>query len=387
MMNSLKYIFAALLACGFSFIPAFSQQLGLNFNHNPENIDFKYVKKINVEWIRATPRILDYVDGMLVAETDTSLQKIVEAGKIGYRIAFGFRWDFKRRNLTLPEPGSASEAAYFKTVDKIMDRVGAYVDIFKLANEPNLETIDSDLEYNDKGKVPLIVFTERLMNHIIAYYKNHPTWTLPEIYAGSLPALFEKKQQQTPGVYELIKFAQSRAEVKGLAVHLHIADTLQIPQALDFVRTLMPDKPIIVPEFSLFRLYNKHFGDSIAGNAKGLAFVQKYQLPTHIKIHEWLTLVNTGKIPYQQWEEMFLSQDWYVPNYLHTYYRYFKAYNVVLATYPLFQQGYTKDVKASSDSWFLNPLFLQKSYNLDPFGEYYTNPLSHPDFTKLLEKQ
>src|SRR5690606_27600561 len=156
MMSSLKYIFAALLVCGSSFIPAFSQQLGLNFNHNPENIDFKYVKKINVEWIRATPRILDYVDGMLVAETDTALQKIVEAGKIGYRIAFGFRWDFKRRNLTLPEPGSASEAAYFKTVDKIMDRVGAYVDIFKLANEPNLETIDSDLQYNDKGKVPLV---------------------------------------------------------------------------------------------------------------------------------------------------------------------------------------------------------------------------------------
>src|SRR5690606_40255655 len=69
-------------------------------------------------------------------------------------------------------------------------------------------------------------------------------------------------------------------------------------------------------------------------------------------IHEWLTLVNTGKIPYQQWEEMFLSQDWYVPNYLDTYYRYFKEYNVVLATYPLFQQGYTKEVKVSSDSWF-----------------------------------
>ena len=366
---------------------SYSQQFGLNFNHNPENIDFKYVEKVNVKWLRTTPRILDYVDGKLNAETDTGIQKVVEGGEKGYHIAFGFRWDFKSRNLAMPAPGSLKEAEYFKTVDIILDRVGAHVDIFKLGNEPNLETIESDLQYNQENKVPLVVFTERLMNHVIAYYKSHPTWKMPEIYAGSLPALFEKKQQQKPGVYELIKFAQNTQEVKGFAVHLHISDTLQIAQALGFVRSIMPEKPIIVPEFSLFRLYNQHFEDKIAGNARGEAFVKKYQLPSNIKIYEWLSLVHSGKVPHQQWEEMFLSQDWYVPHYLDTYYRYFSQYNVVLATYPLLQQGYDKVVTPLSASWFLNPLFLQKSYSLNSAGEYYINTLSFPDFIKRLEKQ
>lgn len=385
MRNAIKFITVAIILQVLSITNSNAQQLGLNFNHNPENIDFNYVKKIGVKWLRITPRILNYTDGILNADTDTGIQKIVEAGRMGYNIAFGFRWDFKHRNLAVPQPGSPKEAEYFKTVDKILDRVGEYVDIFKLGNEPNLETIESDLQYNKQNKVPLVVFTERLMDHVIEYYKNHPSWKVPELYAGSLPALFEKAQQQKPGVYELIKFAQNRPEIKGLAVHLHIADTLQIPQALAFVRTIMPDKPIIVPEFSLFRLYNKHFGDKVAASDRGAAFVKKYHLSPDIKVHEWLGLVNSGKIPYQQWEEMFLSQDWYPAHYLNTYYRYFTKYNVVLATYPLLQQGFDKDVRTESASWFLNPLFLQKSFSLNPQNEYYVNPLSYPDFTKLLK--
>jgi hypothetical protein len=385
MKITIRFWCLAFITYGLVSTNSYSQQLGLNFNHNPENIDFKYVKKIDVKWIRITPRILDYTDGKLNAETDTGIRKIVEAGKMGYNIAFGFRWDFKHRNLAMPEPGSAKEAEYFKTVDKILDRVGKYVDVFKLGNEPNLETIESDLQYNKENKVPLIVFTERLMDHVIEYYKNHPSWNMPELYAGSLPALFEKVQQQKPGVYELIKFAQNRPEIKGFAIHLHIADTLQIPQVFKFVRTIMPEKPIIVPEFSLFRLYNKHFGDKIAASDRGAAFVKKYHLFPDIKIHEWLSLVNAGKIPHQQWEEMFLSQDWYPAHYLKTYYRYFTKYNVALATYPLLQQGFDKDVQVKSASWFLNPLFLQKSFRLNSQREYYINPLSYLDFTSLLK--
>ena len=380
-------IFSAICALSLSTIwNVHSQQLGLNFNHNPEYINFKYVEKVPVKWIRATPRILDYVDGKLNAETDTGIEKLVEASKKGYQLAFGFRWDFKDRNLAMPLPGSAKEAEYFKVVDKLLDRVGPYVKIFKLGNEPNLETIESDMQYNQDKKVPLVVFTGRLMDHVLAYYKNHPEWSIPEIYAGSLPALFEKKQQEKPGVYELIKFAEGRSDVKGLAVHLHIADTLQIPKALDFVRSLMPHKPIIVPEFSLFRLYNKHFSDKIAASSRGAAFIKKYRYPEDIKVHEWLTLVHSGKVPYSQWEEMFLSQDWYMPNYLKTYYRYFSQYKVVLATYPLFQQGYSKIVKPASASWFINPLFLQKSFSADPSGNYYTNPLVYSDFLTLNQK-
>ncbi|MGV3509393.1 MAG: hypothetical protein ACO1N7_08905, partial [Sphingobacteriaceae bacterium] len=314
------------------------QEYGLNFNHNPENIDFKYVKKVNPKWIRTTPRILDYVDGLLNPETDTALQKVVEARKQGYHIVFGFRWDFNKRNLAMPAPGSDREAAYFEVVDKILNRIGPHIAIFSLGNEPNLETIESDLQYDKDHKVPLIVFTERLMLHVIDYYKKHPEWKMPQLYTGSLPALFEKKQQQKPGVYELIKFSHQRPEITGLAVHLHIADTLQIEESLEFVRSIMPHRPIIIPEFSLFRLYNKHFEDKIGSSAEGKAFVEKYKLNPDIKVYEWLNKVNAGEIPYAQFGEMFLSQNWYIPNYLNVYHRYYKKYGIVLATYPLVQQ-------------------------------------------------
>lgn len=364
----------------------YGQDLGLNFNHDPENIDFKYVEKIHPGWIRTTPRILDYTDGLLNPDNDSGIQKVVEAGERGYRIVFGFRWDFKKRNLAIPAPGSEREASYFEMADNIMEKVGPYVKIFTLGNEPNLETIDSDLQYNREHRVPLVVFTERLMHHVINFYKNHPGWQQPQFYAGSLPALFEKQQQKKPGVSELIKFAQNNREITGLAVHLHIADTLQIGAVFRYVRTLMPDKPIIVPEFSLFRLYNKHFKDSIAASEKGLSYLKKYNLSEGLRVYEWLNLVNNKKIPYSQWEEMFLSQSWYVPHYLNTYYRYFRQNNVVLATYPLLQQGFVKQVKSDSDSWFLNPLFLQKTFGLNDEGVYYTNPLVYTDYINLLRK-
>lgn len=384
-MRRTKILFS-LLGILICLLQARGQELGLNFNHNPENIDFNYVKKVHPDWIRTTPRILDYVDGLIDPATSTGLEKIIQAGQAGYRIVFGFRWDFKRRKLRLPEPGSRREALYFKMADTILEKVGRYVDIFSLGNEPNLETMDIDLQYNARHEVPLVVFTRRLMEHVTGFYKQHLGWALPQLYAGSLPALFEQKQQQTPGVAELIRFAENTTAITGLAIHLHIEDTAEIDRAFQYVRSIMPKKPIIVPEFSLFRLYNKHFKDSIGSSAEGKAFLEKYHLPRGLKVFEWLTLLNNGKVPHSAWQQLFLSQPWYVPHYLDTYYRYYQKYHVVLATYPLLQQGYSKRVTPATPSWFLNPLYLQKSLGKDAGGNYYPNPLVYDDYMRLLEE-
>lgn len=122
-----------------------AQEIGLNFNHNPENMDFNYIRQLPVKWVRTTPRILDYVDGKLDAVSDTAIQRVVEASKMGYQVVFGFRWDFKNRKLAIPIAGSPREADYFRTVDQLLERVGPFIQIFTLGNEPNLETIDADL--------------------------------------------------------------------------------------------------------------------------------------------------------------------------------------------------------------------------------------------------
>lgn len=40
-----------------------AQEIGANFNHEPEIIDLQYLRKSPVEWIRTTPYIFEYING------------------------------------------------------------------------------------------------------------------------------------------------------------------------------------------------------------------------------------------------------------------------------------------------------------------------------------
>jgi hypothetical protein len=202
-----------------------AQEIGANFNHDPEIIDMAYLKKTPVEWIRTTPYIFEYIRGDKDPATEVGLQKVIDAKKAGYKVAFGFRWDFRKHKLSIPEPGSDDEKRYFDVARKILERVGPYIDMFKLGNEPNLETLEKDLQLNEKGVVPLVLFTERLLTEVVEpYYGAHPELRRPDVYTGSLPRLFMKNEQQKPGVVGLIRLAQNNDRIQRLAVHLHISD-------------------------------------------------------------------------------------------------------------------------------------------------------------------
>ncbi len=126
-------------------------------------------------------------------------------------------------------------------------------------NEPTLETLDADMHPDASGVVPLVRFTKRLLTEVVEpCYRSHNGWKRPQVYVGSLPALFEPKMQQLPAVNGLIGMAQTNDAVAGLSIHLYIESEQQMEQAFEFVRKRMPEKPIIVPEFSLHRLYVKH---------------------------------------------------------------------------------------------------------------------------------
>lgn len=364
-----------------------AQEIGANFNHNPEIIDIKYLKKTGVDWIRTTPYIFEYINGQKDPATEAGLGKVIECKKAGYKVAFGFRWDFKKFNLNIPVPGTELERKYFATVTAMLTRVGGSIDILKLGNEPNLETKEEDLNVNKQGYVPLVKFMERLLTEVaLPFYKAHPEYKKPDIYVGSLPALFEPKQQKTPGVVGLIKLAQDNKDITGLSVHLHIADTLEIPQALNFVRSIMPAKPIIVPEFSLFRLYNKHVPEAIGDSPAGKAFLQKYHYPDNMHLYEWYTLANNNKVGAAEWAEMFSTRKWFIPHALETYYRYFQRYGVVLATYGYMSQSAPANVRPNTPVWFVNPIFACKSLKPEINGDCAANPLWYADFVDIVNK-
>ncbi|SFO84613.1 hypothetical protein SAMN05428949_6724 [Chitinophaga sp. YR627] len=362
-----------------------AQEIGANFNHDPEIIDLVYLRKTPVKWIRTTPYIFQYINGEKDPATEPGLEKLIDAKKAGYKVAFGFRWDFRKFKLPIPAPGSPEEKKYFATVTAILNRVGAYVDIFKLGNEPNLETMEQDLQLNAEGVVPLVRFTERLLNEVVEpYYREHTQLTRPDVYVGSLPALFEKEQQEKPGVTGLIRLAQENSRIKGLAIHLHISDSLDMEKAFRFVRTIMPDKPIIVPEYSLFRLYNQHVSDELGSSDAGIAFASKYNYPSGMKLYEWYSKANTEKVSAAEWAEMFASRSWFPPHFMKTYYRYFRQYGVVLATYGYLSQSAPAKVTPGTGIWFVNPIFPMKSLQKQADGSYTPNPLWFNDFVDIV---
>jgi hypothetical protein len=362
-----------------------AQEVGANFNHDPEIIDFTYLKKTPVEWVRTTPYIFEYINGNKNPDTEIGLEKVIEAKKMGYKVAFGFRWDFRKFDLPIPTPGSEVEMKYFSVALKILEKVGPYVDIFKLGNEPNLETKEEDLQLNKEGIVPLVRFTERLLTEVVErYYNSHSGLKRPDIYAGSLPRLFLKEEQMKPGVTGLIKLAQNNRNIKGLSIHLHISDSSEMEECFQFVRSIMPRKPIIVPEFSLFRLYNKHVSDEVGDTEKGIAFAKKYGYAPSMKLYQWYSKANTERVSAAEWEEMFASRKWFPKHFMKTYYRYFQKYGVVLATYGFLSQSAPGKMGPDSPTWFINPIFPMRSLKAQTDGSYTPNPLWFDDFSEIV---
>lgn len=369
------------------FFTSYAQEIGANFNHNPEIIDFNYLQKTPVEWIRTTPYIFEYIYGLKDPATEPGLQKLIDAKKNGYKIAFGFRWDFKKFNLDIPKPGSADEKKYFDVAKAILNRVGGCVSIFKLGNEPNLETKQSDLQMNNEGYVPLVKFTERLLTEVVEpYYAKYKHVKRPDIYTGSLPRLFLKAEQNIPGVIGLIQLAQNDKRIKGLSVHLHISDSIEMEQAFRFVRSIMPDKPIIIPEFSLYRLFNQHNSDELGDNTAGINFANKYGYENSLKLYEWYSKANSQRVSAEEWHAMFNSRTWFPKNFMQTYYRFFKKYGVVLATYGFLSQSAPAKMNAKSPTWFINPIFPVKSLQPQADGSFSPNPLWFDDFIDVVNQ-
>ena len=373
------------LACAFAAVLC-AQQVGANYNHDPELIELNLLKRVPVQWIRATPYVFEYINGEKQPETSDGLARIIAAKKAGYKVAFGLRWDFRKYKLSIPEPGSPEEKKYFDVCTRILDRIGPYIDIFKLGNEPTLETLDADMHPNASGVIPLVRFTERLLTEVVEpYYRIHGG-KRPPVYVGSLPALFERKMQQLPAVPALIAMAQSNGAITGLSIHLHIATEADMARSFEFVRKRIPSKPLIVPEFSLHRLYALHMTDSLGDSDKGREFASRYKRDPAMRLHQWYSLANQHKVSSEEWSAMFASRSWFPEHFLRTYYSYFQRYGVTLATYGFVSQYAPPNVPANGMAWFINPIFPFKSLPLNSDGSYPANPLWFDDFVAIVKQ-
>lgn len=385
MKNKIKctLLFTLLLV----FTNSQAQEMGSNFNHNAEIIDFDYLKQAKVEWVRATPRILDYADGKLTIENDPATLKIIASGEQGYKVIYGFRWDFKHHKMRIPTPNSPEEKRLFDVEKRILEQLGAHITIFSLGNEPNLETLDEDMKPDANGSIPLIVFMKRQLEEVVLpYFKAHPERPLPPMYLGSLPALFEKKQQDIPANIALLKMTEEDPRIAGFDLHLHIVDFKQAEDALRSARKIVKKKPFIVTEFSLHRLFLAHRSDLLGDTEGGKKFCETYQRDPKMAFFAWCGIANTEGVSVDEWTALFASRTWFPPHYLRQYYALFQKYGVTIGTFPLFQQSAPKNMTANSPMWFINPIFSQISLKKQADGSISKNPICFDDFVELVEK-
>lgn len=374
----------AVVAAGL-LLPA--QEIGANFNHDPELIEIGLLKRTPVEWVRTTPYIFEYINGQKQPETGEGLGKLVAAAEAGYRIAFGFRWDFRKHRLRIPAPGSPEEKRYFDVARRMLLRLGPHIRIFKLGNEPTLEALDEDMRPEANGEVPLVRFTLRLLTEVVEpHYAAHPEWRRPAVYVGSLPALFEPKWQRSPAVTGLIRLAHENRAIEGLSIHLHIGAEADMEESFQFVRRLMPSKPIIVPEFSLHRLYTQHLVEKLGATDEGLAFARQYKRDPAMPLHAWYSLANQHKVSPEEWAAMFSSRPWFPRGFLRTCYAYFQRYGVRLATYGYVSQYAPPAVPANGMAWFINPILIPKTLPPGLRGEVPANPLWFEDFVAIVKR-
>lgn len=307
-----------------------AQEIGANYNHELQSIDLEYAKKTGLEWISVTPNIFEYIRREKNVETEPGLEKVIAAAKAGYKITFGFSWDFKKYNLSIPDSASAQEQEYFAVVLRMLERVGPYIKILNLGYDRNIETKEDIL----------VRFTERLLTEASNWYNNHPEFKRPDMYIGA-------------GVRGLIQMAQDDERVKGLAINLHVSDSVEIQENLRFVRSIMPEKPIIVPDFSLWPLLGQHMQDSIGDSKAGKEFAKKYNYSTGMTLTEWFTK-GSAQVGATEWNDLFATRAWFPQHFMLTWFRHFQKFGVVLATYadswrmtrPLWYDDFVSIVKA-----------------------------------------
>ena len=357
-------------------------ELGANYNHDPDLIELDLLERSGVRWVRVTPRFYRYLNGELNPETDEGLQRVIDASNAGYQVIFGWRFDFKQNDENIPVPGSAREREMFDIASRVMARLGTSIDIFTLGNEPNLETLTEDLVFQSSHNgVPLVVFTERLLTEVFErFYNLRPSIKKPEVYAGSFPALFENRWQTNEGVNGLLQFAQQDDRVTGFALHLHISNFNEVDQSFAHARSIIPDKPFIVTEFSLHRLYRNNISEALNVNPAGADFAAKYGHSPGMQLFEWYQYANNNKIQPVELDDLFKTRDWFIPGYLDVYREKFEQNNVVIATYPILQQSAPLVFNTGSPLWFLNPVFMQVTLARDENDQLGANPLCAEDY-------
>jgi hypothetical protein len=328
-------------------------QLGGNFNEHAETIRWELLEASNTRLIRgfipASPFLSDRRD----LSTDPAVQNLKKAALDGYKVILCVKWDFKRADWRVPLPHSKEEGACFDWVAALLGEIGP-VAALETVNEVMVDTQDADIVPDADGAIPFVQFQQRLVDYLESRLK-----ALPPIYMGGFTRMDKPIMQEHPLVRQMIDWIQADERISGANFHIHATDMEIFGQALAYMRSQIPAKPLIVTEFSLVWKYKRALKHPIGRFAKGREFASAHGYDPDLSVRQFINYAIDEPLPQPLWQAFLHSQYWYEPDFLEQACGLMNRYKIKYAAYA-FQQGSSGPGKLGPDSnpWILNPLYL-----------------------------
>jgi len=342
----LKSVITAIWVLGTVHVDA-RMVLGANVNEHgialePAMLELSRTKVVRI-FFPASPFIL----GKRNLKTDKDFLAVKAAAKSGRQVILCLKWDFKKAGWRVPASGSGLEQKCFAWADALLHELDGMVLALETVNEVMVDTPAEDLQPGADGKIPMVQFLQRLVEHLKE--KKHRDLNrrpLP-IFSGGFTRFDRPKMRRHPCVAELLKWIRTDSRVAGASLHIHMLQFEGFENSLRFIRSKIPKKHLLVTEFSMVWKYRANLNKPVSGN---------------LTVREYINRALKHPVSEAEWNNFLESQAWYDTDFLSHACRVMEKYDVRVATFA-FQQGSSggRPLKPDSTPWILNPIFSNRT--------------------------
>ena len=379
--------------------------MGVNTNRKPGELDPALLARTGTTWIRSNVEVLTYKDqhdGKVQNQAKLERWDFADwdtytaAADTGERRAIlNLMWDFEARGSHPPLPGSQEEKDLFAYLDlQILDKLAPHVDILTTGNEPFVNTLEEDWHPQEAyGGIPIVVFYQRLTEHVDAYLVDRGLRDQISLYMGAFTRLHTEKMQRQPAVLALLDFAETAPYVDGVDMHTHVVNVNQIGKALAFARE-HTSKPIVVTEFTFVWRMKQAIEE---GDRLGSHFAKRWGRDANETIHDYMSCEvfalakgcrrNAG-VSKAEWDDFFATRDWYIDHFILQAYDLFRQYGVRGATFGLVQGTPTRQqLQPNRPPWYMGFLFAAAAVPPGADGQPQPNYQYLDDFLTIQQQR
>jgi hypothetical protein len=338
-------------------------ELGANFNEHLTAAKVPALDATGVTWIRGFLPAGEFLDGRRALATDPGLATFRAAAATGRKVAITLKWDFKRSKWRVPAPDTEQERKAFAwAVDVARE---THPELLLLVNEVFIDTEEADMTPRADGTIPMVRFLQRLAAHVRAAGLKTPSGAPLPLSCGGFTRLDRTEMQEHPATRAFLPWLATSPDLTHVNFHLHEFDLAQFEAALAFIRRTVPARPFVVTEFSLVWAYKQHLQDTLAADAAGRAFAEKFHRDPRQTVAEYLNAAALQPIPEAELHAFLASRTWFDPQSLEKCCRLMEQHGVTLATYAYLQassglERAKSPVGNAQPPWRLNAVFQDR---------------------------